>query len=371
MIALPNSRSLLVSIAALLTTSTVLFGQSALDGFDPNANDSINVLVVQSDGKVLVGGDFTTLSPNGGPTVTRNRIARLNSDGTLDTAFDPNANSSVYSIAVQADGKILVGGYFTNIGGQTRNRIARLDPTTGLADEWNPNANEQVWSIVVQPDGRVLVGGLFDSIGGQTRKAMARLSGITGDADSFDANLQYLDDRPAVRSIVVQADSKILVGGYFKVLDQSWRRNIVRLNPDATADINFNPALGGLDPYGTVSAIAVQADGKVLLAGNIGSVDGQVRPHVARVNGTTGAPDSWDPNVSISPNPYQGIVSIVVQPDGMILAGGGFTSIGGQARHGIARLDAVSGAADSFNPNGDSLVQSIAVQEDGKILVGG
>src|SRR5438128_4529755 len=107
-------------------------GQSALDGFDPNANGTVRVAVVQPDGKILIGGDFTTLSPNGGAAVTRNHIARLNPDGTLD-AFNPNANSTVNSIAVQADGKILAGGIFTTIGGQTRNHIARLDQI-GRAD---------------------------------------------------------------------------------------------------------------------------------------------------------------------------------------------------------------------------------------------
>src|SRR5207244_2226379 len=97
--------------------------------------------------------DFTTLSPNGGVSVTRNRIARLNPDGTLDTAFNPNANGGVYTIAVQADGKILAGGAFTSIGGQTRNRIARLDATTGLADSFDPNANSTVYAITVQADG--------------------------------------------------------------------------------------------------------------------------------------------------------------------------------------------------------------------------
>ena len=114
---------ILFSVAALLAAGTATVrGQSALDGFDPNANGLIRVVVVQPDGKILIGGDFTTLSPNGGASVTRNRIARLNPDGTLDTGFDPNANNSVYAIALQTDGKILVGGAFGNIGGQTRNR---------------------------------------------------------------------------------------------------------------------------------------------------------------------------------------------------------------------------------------------------------
>ena len=97
----------------------------------------------------------------------------------------------VNSIAVQADGKILVGGNFTIIGGQTRNRIARLDATTGLADSFNPNANDSVRSIAVQSDGKILAGGFFNganSIGGQTRNRIARLDPTTGLADSFDPN---------------------------------------------------------------------------------------------------------------------------------------------------------------------------------------
>ena len=110
----------LCSIALLTGAAATARGQSALDGFDPNADGTIRVVVVQPDGKILIGGDFTSLSPNGGAAVARNYIARLNPDGTLDTAFDPNASSSVVSIAVQADGKILAGGYFTGIGGQTQ-----------------------------------------------------------------------------------------------------------------------------------------------------------------------------------------------------------------------------------------------------------
>ena len=94
---------------------------------------------MQADGKILAGGFFTSI---GGQT--RNRIARLDATTGLADSFDPNADGSVYSIAVQADGKILAGGDFTSIGGQTRNRIARLDATTGLADSFNPNANDTV-----------------------------------------------------------------------------------------------------------------------------------------------------------------------------------------------------------------------------------
>src|SRR5437667_6448686 len=112
--------------------------------------------------------------------VTRNTIAQLNADRILADSFDPNANDSVDAIAVQADGKILAGGGFTSIGGQTRNRIARLDATTGLADSFDPNTNAPVNAIAVQVDGKILAGGNFTTLspnGGEavTRNRVARL----------------------------------------------------------------------------------------------------------------------------------------------------------------------------------------------------
>jgi uncharacterized delta-60 repeat protein len=90
-------------------------------GFNPNVSSSIDAVAVQSDGKILIGGFFTLV---GG--ITRNRVARLNSDGSLDTGFNPDANGVVRALAVQSDGKIIIGGGFTTVGGVTRNRVARL-----------------------------------------------------------------------------------------------------------------------------------------------------------------------------------------------------------------------------------------------------
>src|SRR5437773_3167831 len=109
--------SLMTAVGVLLFLSVTawLRAQSELDEFDPNANERVFVTVVQPDGKILIGGAFTTLSPNGGAPVTRNHIARLNPDGTLDPIFNPNANNTVLAIALQEDGKILVGGSFSGV----------------------------------------------------------------------------------------------------------------------------------------------------------------------------------------------------------------------------------------------------------------
>ena len=96
------------------------------------------------------------------------------------------------------------------------------------------------------------------------------------------------------------------------------------------------------------------------------SIGGQTRNHIARLDATTGLADSFDPNANGH------VYAIAVQADGKILVGGHFQrSIGGQTRNRIARLDATTGLADSFNPNANGDVYSIAVQADGKILAGG
>ena len=343
--------SIIIGLSALIMALTgTAQAQSALDGFDPNANATVRAIVVQADGKILIGGDFTTVLG-----VTRNRIARLNADGTLDTGFNPNASNNVLSIVVQSDGKILAGGNFTTIGGQTRNRIARLDAATGLADSWNPNADSAVNSIAVQSDGKVLAGGSFTTIGGQTRNRIARLDATTGLADSFDPNASDF-----INSIAVQSNGKILAGGNFATIGGQTRNRIARLDAMSGLAESWNP-----NANATVNSIAVQSDGKVLAGGAFTTIGGQTRNRIARLDATTGLVDSWNPNATANVN------SIAVQSDGKVLAGGEFTNIGGQSRSSIARLDAATGLADSFNPNATSDVNSIAVQSDGKILAGG
>src|SRR5207248_3128608 len=146
----------------------------------------------------------------------------------LADSFDPNANSTVDAIAVQADGKILAGGNFMSIGGQTRNRIARLDATTGLADSFNPNANGfGVYAIAVQADGKILAGGGFTTLapnGGAavTRNRIARL-----ETDGrVDQTLDLSTVGSYVTATAVQPDGKILIGGEFTAVLGMKRNNI-------------------------------------------------------------------------------------------------------------------------------------------------
>ncbi|MES2922696.1 MAG: delta-60 repeat domain-containing protein, partial [Verrucomicrobiota bacterium] len=339
------------------------------DSFNPTGSSPVHAVAVQADGKILAGGQFVSM---GGET--RNRIARMETDGRLDRTLNLSiVGDDVFATAVQPDGKMLIGGKFSSILGVARNNIARLntDGTLDTAFNPNPTANSVVHSIAVQADGRILVGGESIIIGGQSRFGLARLDAMGLD-DPFDS---YVPG--AIFSIVIQEDGKILVGGNFTVIGQGFgghpRNRIARLDPISGLPDSFDPNASGLGEF--ITAIAVQADGKVLAGGLISIIGGQSRIGLARVDGTTGLVDSFNANA----NSY--VVALLVQPDGRILAGGSFggtNSIGGQSRNGLARLNAVTGLADSFDPNADipnpnaaGSVSSIALQSDGKVLAGG
>jgi uncharacterized delta-60 repeat protein len=190
--------------------------------FDPDANNTVYLLVVQADGKILMGGDFTAV---GG--VTRNGIARLNADGSLDATFNPDADDDVLSLAVQADGKILMGGYFTTVGDVARNGIARLNADGSLDATFNPDANDYVLSLAVQADGKILMGGDFN-------KGIARLN-ADGSLDATFNSDASASANKKVLSLVVQADGKILMGGGFTIVGGVARSYIARLSADAAA----------------------------------------------------------------------------------------------------------------------------------------
>ncbi len=300
-------------------------------GFDPNSNGIVTCVALQTDGKVLLGGHFTTLQPNGAITATaRNYIARVNPDGSLDIDFNPNASYWVNCMALQADGKLLIGGWFTTlqpdgaITATTRNRIARLNADGTLDDEFNPNANIYVSCIAVQEDGKVLLGGRFTTL------------------------------RPNGATVATT------------------RNYIARVDADGTLDIGFNP-----NASHEVSSLALQPDGKVLLGGRFvslqpnGAVTATTRNCVARVNADGSLDTGFDPNASYNVN------CVTLQADGKVLLGGQFVTlrpngaVASSSRNQIARVHSEGTLDNSFNPGANGTVIGLALQEDGQVLIGG
>jgi uncharacterized delta-60 repeat protein len=322
------------------------------NSFNPGigANNSIYVVALQSNGKILIGGDFTTF--NG---TSRNHIARLNKDGSLDTSFNPKsaANDNVYSIVLQSDNKILIGGSFTSYNGTIRNCIARLNKDGSLDKSFNPKsaANYNVYSIVLQSDNKILIGGSFTSYNGTIRNCIARLNKDGSLDKSFNTSKvlgdSYCDD-PKVFSIVLQPNQKILIGGEFTIDNRHHTNYIARLNANGSLDKSFNYAKSGAD--GRVITMALQSDGKILVAGNFFRYNKTNINYIARLNSNGRLDTSFKSLLEkencllekeeylLEPKECIFVSSVIIQKDNKIIIGGNFDRYNGYSTPRICRL---------------------------------
>lgn len=331
-------------------TFTTPISNTLTDSFNPGSDGSVYALATQTDGKVLVGGDFLRI---GGQTALR--LARLNSDGSRDESFNPSANLWVACLAVQQDGKIIVGGGFNSINGVSRNCIARLHPDGSLDTTFNPNVHSTVLAIALQPDGKIVIGGYFKNVSGSVRNHIARLHGNGTLDTSFNPNVNM-----DVNSIAIQADGKLVIGGMFTTVGGTNRNHIARLNPNGTLDTGFNPGAGDM-----VDCLAIQPDGRILVGGQFTSLGGQTRLRIARIlpDGTLDA--------SFNPTANGSVSSIALQSNGAIWIGGAFTTVGGMTRSRIACLDSSGSPKGDLNPSVSNFVNGLAIQPNGRVLVAG
>jgi uncharacterized delta-60 repeat protein len=193
------------------------------------------------DGKIIIGGNFSK-----GDNIDRAGVARLNSNGTLDTSFNPGTGTGaigvVASIALQADGKILIGGNFSSYNGTARNKIVRLNSDGSLDGTFNPGkglseSSDFVHVLVPQPDGRILIGGELSSYNGTVLGHLGRLN--------YDGSLDptfYARTDGEVDGMLLQPDNKIVVGGNFTGYIA---RLLNHIEPCYTLSIVANPSVAG------------------------------------------------------------------------------------------------------------------------------
>ncbi|MEP6918119.1 MAG: hypothetical protein ABJC89_20900, partial [Acidobacteriota bacterium] len=369
-------RRLAAITGAILAIGTAARAQPFADTFNPGADAVVTVQAQQLDGKVIIGGYFTSLDGGGTGSIARNHIARLNADGQVDATYDVGANDRIQALAVQPDGKILVAGTFTMLGGggtgtTPRNYIGRLNADGSLDASFNPGADNNVLAMALQADGKILLGGLFTTLGGGGTGTTLRYHlGRLNPDGSVDTGFDPGTDG-SILTMMQQADGKILVGGFFSKVGGGGsgvtpRQRIARLNLDGSIDASFAPASTG----NALFAIATQADGKILLGGQLTTLGGLPRSEIGRLNADGSVDASFDPGAN------DAIGSMAVQADGRILLGGSFTMLGGggtgtTSRQHIARLNADGTLDPSFDPGANEQVTGLMLQADGKILVAG
>ena len=318
--------------------------------FDPGAVGAVYALALQPDGMTLVGGSFTQI--DGQP---RSRIARLNSDGSLDDTFDPNADGSVYAIAVQADGKIVIGGSFSTVGGAPHSHLARLNSDGTVDGSFTAEADGAVYAIAVQNDGKIVLGGSFYTAAGSARSRIARLNASGSLDTTFNPGASSY-----VMALALQPDGKIVVGGWFTLLGGDAHNRLGRLNADGSLDTSFNPSFDR-----AVNSLALMPAGSIVAGGNFTSVNSSPRGGIAKLDANGGLVTSFAPDTD-------GLINTVaVQPDGKILVGGFFTMLAGNSAENLGRLNPDGSPDSGFSAAADNTVSAFTVQPDGRIVVGG
>ncbi len=341
-------------------------------GLGSGANGIVRCVALQSDGKILIGGDYTLFDG-----VARNRIARLNVDGSLDQGFDPGSGVSgwVDAIALDASGKIIIAGSFATYNGISRWCIARLHANGTLDATFDPGSGPAqvgtityVESIVVKANGKVLIGGSFVTYNGISRSGLAQLNADGSLDTEFDpgAGFTNLSTGGQVRSIALRSDGYMVTGGSFSYCDNEPRYNVARLSPNAQLDSYFGAGAGA---DATVEATLVQPDGMSLLAGYFSSFQGVPCGRIARVD----LSGDLDAGFSTGTGSNSAITTMTLQPDGKIIVGGYFTAFNSTSRGRLARLDVDGGLDGAFGTGtgANSTIRAMALQPDGRIVVVG
>ncbi|UTW63956.1 T9SS type A sorting domain-containing protein [bacterium SCSIO 12741] len=342
-----------------------------------NANDpgnlsgfGFNALIASmhsyADGSALVGGHFTKFE-----TETANRIAKVKADGTLDKSFNAGAgaNSWVTAIAVQSDGKIVIGGLFTNFDNKAHTRIARLNTDGSIDTSFHTGSgfNDRVTHIRIQADGKIVIGGWFNQYNGATANKITRLNS-DGTLDT-GYNSNTLGTNNNVYAMDMQADGKILIGGFFTQVGSTSINRFARLNTNGTVDTSFHMPSGGFN--WVVQSILAQQDGNILVIGAFATYGSTSVKGMARLssNGTLDA--AFNANVTTGFN--QAVHDIIQLADKSYIAGGYFTKYNGVTVQKACRIDSNGVIDANYKPYvSGQQVYAIGVQPTtGKVMLAG
>jgi uncharacterized delta-60 repeat protein len=303
---------------------------------DAAASRFVRSIALQPDGKVLIGGRFLYPAIGTPDTYDTYCVARLNTDGSLDQKFKSIFQGSVSSLLLQPDGKIVIFGDFLSDLGDRKDAVARLNPDFTRDSTFRTVVTDQKFgddrALAAQADGKLVIGGYFDLVNNLPHSRLARIKSN----GSIDTGFNTGVFNGGVDAMTIQRDGKILVGGYFSTLRSGQPNAIARFEPNGGLDFGFAP--GMID--GFVSAIAVQTDGRILIGGNFRSVDHVPRNRLARLNANGSLDLSFERGRGSS---FEGgarwVYSVAIQSDGKILVGGDFEFVDGVRRVGMALLN--------------------------------
>lgn len=332
----------------------------------------VNVTAIQSDGKVLTGGSFTMYNGD-----KRNGIARLHKNGALDQSFNPGKGCTdiftsynpvaVNALAIQSDGKIIIGGNFLKYNGTYCFGLARLNSDGSLDKSFNVGSglNAPAFKILIQPDGKILVAGNFTTFNGVSRSRIARLH-TNGSLDTtFKPGTGFNN---YVRTMTLLNNGKIMVGGMFGSYNGNTCVRIARLKPDGSFDAAFATGTGFQSEVTTILPIA---GGKMVVMGHFINYKSTYFKRIVQIDSNGNIDNSLKSGDGFSEGVYDGFI----QPDGKIVAVGAFITYDNKTQNRILRLHP-NGSLDTtfkspFSYVVGDIVMSANLENSGHIIISG
>lgn len=348
-------------LVALLTCGGRLAAQMPSPRYTPDIDltDAAYVRAVArlADGKLVVGGNNLARVNGTG----RAYLARLNTDGSLDSSWNPAPNGGVGALWVDATGMLYVGGFFSMIDGQPRAGLARFNAAGVLDPNWMPTQNGGVGAIAPGLAGTLCFGGTFTQVNSATHNRLACVSDVDG---SLLAG--FVPDVNSTVTTLVTSGNNLYVGGYFTNISSVGRSFAARLplNGNGSPD-SWNPA-----PNNVVLAFLPTTSGAVYLAGFFNYFATTTQSGIVKVNDTTGTlVAGWNAQTTFQ----DFVLDLCSDGSGGVIVAGTFSAIGGQSRLNVARLDGSTGnAIAGFDPGIDyGYPTHVLAEPSGNYLVAG
>ncbi len=319
----------LFGLAIVMSIFTIASSSQTLDSKYWVPNNTVNSIIVDdAHDLVYIGGDFDYLGP-----ITGNFAALDPTTGSINSSFPKVSSMSGNVNAVISDGAggLFIGGFFSKVGNVSINNLAHILSDGSVDNTWNPNPDDGVSSLALNGNS-LIVGGYFSNIGGQADADLSSVSVTTGNVDPTWTK-PNLDN--SVATILVYGN-RIYIGGYFSTVGDSSRNQLASLDLDGNVRA-WNPSPSG--DFGSIGGLDA-ANGYIYVAGSFSSIGSQSVEALAELDTTDGNATSWNTqDVSISGIPYCQCVKVI---GGNVFFGGSFDAIGDSTRYSIASVDTAS-----------------------------
>jgi uncharacterized repeat protein (TIGR01451 family) len=309
----------------------------------------VNALSV-ANGKVYLGGYISEISGQ-----SRNYIAAVDAESGAVDAWNPVHPTWVNAVSASAT-SVVVGGAATSES-FSRNGLAAYNPATDMITDWNPNANGSTTTMVLSGD-TLYVAGSFAVIGGQSRFSLAALDTQTASATSWNPN----PNTSGVTALAVSG-STIFAAGPFSNMGGSGYPWIAALDATNGSASNWNPNPNTSGNITSISALAVSGS-TLFVGGRFGHIGDKDRNHLAALDTSTGVASNWNPQMNSS-----GVSALAVSGSSLFV-GGNYSSIGGQSRNNLAELSTSTANATNWNPNVNNVVNTLTLTGS-TVYVGG